>query len=74
MWFDYPLSLPYLRIPGTADYIESLDIHLSEALSGQVSAQEALNRTAQDWERITNRLGRQNQLQLYREAVGYTGQ
>ncbi|HHV93479.1 MAG TPA: extracellular solute-binding protein [Firmicutes bacterium] len=74
MWFDYPLSLPYLRIPGTADYIESLDIHLSEALSGQVSAQEALNRTAQDWERITNRLGRQSQLELYREAIGYTGQ
>ncbi len=74
MWFDYPLSIPYLRIPGTADYIESLDIHLSEALSGQVSAQEALDRTARDWERITNRLGKDMQLQLYREAIGYTGQ
>ncbi|NLA58148.1 MAG: extracellular solute-binding protein [Firmicutes bacterium] len=74
MWFDYPLSIPYLRIPGTADYIESLDIHLSEALSGQVSAQEALDRTARDWERSTNRLGKETQLQLYREAIGYTGQ
>jgi ABC-type sugar transport system, periplasmic component len=73
MWFEYPLSLPYLRIPGTADYIESLDIHLSEALSGQASPQEALDRVARDWERITNRMGRQEQLRLYRESIGYTG-
>lgn len=73
MWFDYPLSIPYLRIPGAADYIESLDVHLSEALSGQASPQEALNRVANDWERITNSLGRNDQLRLYRESIGYTG-
>lgn len=72
LWFEYPLSIPYLRIPGTADYIESLDIHLSEGLTGQVSVEEALNRVAKDWERITNRLGRKNQLKLYQEAIGYS--
>ncbi len=71
LWFEYPLSIPYLRIPGTADYIESLDIHISEALSDQVSIEEALKRTARDWERITNRLGRDEQLKLYQEAIGY---
>ncbi|NLJ24807.1 MAG: extracellular solute-binding protein [Firmicutes bacterium] len=72
LWFEYPLNIPYLRIPGTADYIESLDIHISEALSDQVSVEEALNRTARDWDRITDRLGRKEQLKLYQEAIGYT--
>ncbi len=69
--FQYPLQLPYLRIPGTPDYLESLDIHLSEALSGQVSPQEALNRIASDWNRITDRLGRQQQLSFYQQAIGF---
>jgi multiple sugar transport system substrate-binding protein len=69
--FEYPLSLPYLRIPGTPDYLESLDIHLSEALSGQVSAQVALDRIAADWNRITDRLGHDQQLKYYQEAIGY---
>lgn len=73
MWFEYPLSIPYLRIPGAADYIESLDIHLSEALSGQATPQQALDRVASDWERITNQLGRNEQLRLYRDSIGYTG-
>ncbi len=69
--FQYPLQLPYLRIPGTPAYLESLDIHLSEALSGQASPQEALNRVAADWNRITNRLGRDQQLKYYQQAIGY---
>src|SRR5437016_9414928 len=71
--FEYPLQLPYLRIPGTPAYLESLDVHLSEALSGHVSAQEALNRIASDWDEITERLGRDKQVKFYREAIGYTG-
>lgn len=71
--FEYPLQLPYLRIPGTPAYLESLDVHLSEALSGHVSAQEALNRIANDWDEITDRLGRDKQVKFYREAIGYTG-
>jgi multiple sugar transport system substrate-binding protein len=72
--FKYPLQLPYLRIPGTPAYLEALDIHLSEALSGQVSAQEALNRVASDWDQITERLGRDGQVKSYQEAIGYRGE
>ncbi len=72
--FGYPLQLPYLRIPGTPAYLEALDIHLSEALSGQVGAQEALDRVASDWDQITDRLGRQKQLRSYQEAIGFQGQ
>ena len=74
MWFKYPLSIPYLRIAGAADYIESLDIHMSEALTGQASPQEALDRVASDWENITEELGREEQKALYWDAIGYTGE
>ena len=38
-----------------------------------MSAQEALNRIASDWDEITDRLGRDKQVKFYREAIGYTG-
>jgi multiple sugar transport system substrate-binding protein len=47
------------------------DIHLSEAVVGQVSPEEALRRTKEDWNAITDRLGRENQKKIYQEAIGY---
>jgi multiple sugar transport system substrate-binding protein len=70
--YDKPTYLTYLRIPGTLEYIqETLDIRLSEAMTGQLSAQAALDATAADWERITNELGRDDQLAIYQAAIGY---
>jgi len=63
--------LPQLRIPGMQAYYDALDQHLSEALSGQLSPEEALNRCAEDWNRITYQLGKNRQLKYYREAIGY---
>ncbi|GFP25516.1 multiple sugar transport system substrate-binding protein, partial [Candidatus Hakubella thermalkaliphila] len=54
-----------MRIPGTPEYWEIWDIHLSEAITGQISPQEALDRTAKAWEAITDRLGRESQLKIY---------
>ena len=71
--YKYPLQLPYLRIPGTPAYLEALDVHLSEALSGQVSPQEALDRVASDWDQITERLGREGQVKSYQAAIGFKG-
>ncbi|NLJ39229.1 MAG: ABC transporter substrate-binding protein, partial [Candidatus Atribacteria bacterium] len=70
--FFAPNIAPYLRIPGGNEYWVALDRHLSEAYTGQVDAREALNRTARDWEDITNRIGREDQLKSYQEAIGYT--
>jgi len=72
---NYTMSttrMPYLRIPGDVAYEESLDTHLNEAISGVVSPQEALNRVYNDWQKITDRLGREQQLKYYQEAIGYT--
>jgi multiple sugar transport system substrate-binding protein len=62
---------PYIRIPGGEEFWYKLDEHLSEAMSGQVNAQEALDRTAQDWNAINDRFGKDEQLKYYQESIGY---
>ena len=65
--------LTYLRIPGTFEYWDILDKNLSAAMSGTYGAQEALDLTAEAWEGVTDRLGRDSQLQYYQDAIGYEG-
>ena len=69
--FNADSMLTYLRIPGTFEYWDVLDRNLSSAMAGEMSAQEALDQTAEVWEQVTDRLGRDEQLRLYREAIGY---
>jgi multiple sugar transport system substrate-binding protein len=59
----------YLKIPGTAEYNLALEQQLQAAITGQVTPEEALERVAQQWEGITDRLGRQEQLQFYQESL-----
>lgn len=66
-------SLTYLRIPGTFEYWDILDKNLSSAMSGEKSAQQALDDTASSWEAVTDRLGRDSQKDYYQAAIGYEG-
>jgi multiple sugar transport system substrate-binding protein len=68
--FNAEQQFPYLRIPGTFEYWTALDIRLSEAITGQSSPEDALAATAEDFEAITDRLGRDQQLELYKTALG----
>lgn len=68
--FNAEQQFPYLRIPGTFEYWTQLDIHLSEAATGQATPQEALDATYTDFEEITDRLGRDQQLESYIESLG----
>ena len=54
-------------------YWDIMDKNLSAAMSGQLTSQEALDQTAEAWEEVTDRLGRDEQLGLYRAAIGYGG-
>ncbi|MFN2203399.1 MAG: ABC transporter substrate-binding protein [Caldilineaceae bacterium] len=63
--FGADLQFPYLRIPGAFEYWTALDIHLSEAATGQSTAEEALSATYDDYEAITDRLGRDLQKKSY---------
>lgn len=70
--FSFPTTLPYLRIPGTGRYWDSLDVRLAEVMSGQAEPQAALDLVAQEWEAITDDIGRDVQLPVYQQAIGYT--
>ena len=68
--FSNKLQLPYLRIPGAYSYWQALDVHLAEAVAGQLSPEAALKAAAVDFEEITIRLGREQQRRSYRTSLG----
>ncbi len=70
-FFKYPIFQNYMRIPGTPEMDEVWDVHLSEAVTGQVSPKVALDRTYADWVRIVNDYGKAKLLKLYQESIGY---
>lgn len=59
-----------LRLPGFFSYTEVLEIELSKAIAGQVEPQEALDTIAEEWNKLTDDFGRDNQLAAYRAAMG----
>ena len=42
-------------------------------MSGSKNAKQALDDTAQAWEGVTERIGRDTQLEAYQAAIGYGG-
>jgi multiple sugar transport system substrate-binding protein len=68
--YQNPLQLPFLRIPGTFEYWTSMDVRLSEAITGQATPEEALKNAAQDFRDINDRLGKDQQLEIYKKSLG----
>jgi len=71
---NHPNAVLDLRIRGSAEYLNVLDVEVSRALAEEISPQEAMDNVAAGWDEITDRLGRENQLDQYRSAVGFSGQ
>ena len=69
---DHPNVVLDIRIRGSAEYLNILDTEISRALVGEISAQEALDNVAAQWNDLTDRLGRDTQLEQYRASVGFT--
>ncbi|HET6485497.1 MAG TPA: extracellular solute-binding protein, partial [Spirochaetia bacterium] len=47
---------PDINIPGSADYLDALDVAVTSALSGTADAAGALNTAAKAWDKITQNL------------------
>ncbi|WP_075980060.1 ABC transporter substrate-binding protein [Bacillus massilinigeriensis] len=58
-----------LMIPGGWEYMQVLDRNIGLALIKKVSAEEALNNTAAEWEKITERYGRESQIKYYNQWI-----
>ncbi len=68
---NHPNATLDLRIRGSAEYFQALDAEISRALVGELTPQQALDNVANLWNGITDRFGRDAQLEQYRSAVGY---
>lgn len=67
---DSPNAALDLRIPGFFEYTEALDTQITRVLKKEVSAKEALDLAAAAWEKITDKYGRDKQLEIYRVSSG----
>lgn len=54
---------PMILIQGAVEYNDVLDQNVQEALLGKISPEDALRNTAAAWEKITNQIGRRQQIE-----------
>jgi multiple sugar transport system substrate-binding protein len=54
---------PMILIQGAVEYNDALDQNVQEALLGKLSPEDALRNTAAAWEKITNQIGRRQQIE-----------
>jgi hypothetical protein len=56
------VMVPMILIQGAVEYNDVLDQNIQEALLGKITAEDALKNTAAAWEKITNQIGRKQQI------------
>lgn len=62
-------GFPEIFIPGSAQYEDALDLEVNRALAGEVTPQEALDSVAAKWDEITDTLGRDSQIAVWKQAL-----
>jgi multiple sugar transport system substrate-binding protein len=67
---NHPNAQFDLRIPKAGRYFQALDQWSQQALAGSLSPQEALDGAAEEWARITDEAGLDQQQALYRDLYG----
>lgn len=68
--YNHPNRAVEPRIPGIFQYYVAAEIELAKAFAGDVEPQAALDAAAAEWEKITDQIGRDSQVQLYQAALG----
>jgi multiple sugar transport system substrate-binding protein len=63
------IGYPELSIPGAPRYIDILDLKVNEALSGSVTAAQALKSASDEWDSITTALDKNAQVKAYADWV-----
>jgi len=58
-----------LMLPGNTEYFSVLDTQLALVMQGQASAEDAAKNIEEGWNKITDNVGRQEQIRLWRSSV-----
>lgn len=58
-----------ITIPGAGEYYQAFDDQVARAVRGELKPRQALDRAAAEWERITDRLGRPQQISYYQASL-----
>jgi multiple sugar transport system substrate-binding protein len=65
-----PYAVTDLRIPGGERYYDALDTRLAEVLAGKSTPEKACAALYDDWVKITDEYGKEDQKRYYRESLG----
>ena len=68
--YNHPNAAIEPRIPGIFQYYSVAEDELSKIYAGQMTAQAGADAIAAAWEKITDQLGRENQIKLYKASLG----
>jgi multiple sugar transport system substrate-binding protein len=68
--YNHPNAANEPRIPGIFQYYSRGEDELVKGLGSGASAQEIADNIATSWEELTDQIGREQQLTLYRESLG----
>ncbi|HEY4163514.1 MAG TPA: hypothetical protein VGM59_10665, partial [Dongiaceae bacterium] len=68
--YNHPNGAIEPRIPGIFQYYSLAEDELTKIYSGQVDAQKGADNIAAAWEKLTDQIGRDNQIKLYKASLG----
>ncbi|MGH8868486.1 MAG: extracellular solute-binding protein [Actinomycetes bacterium] len=64
-----PNAVQDLRLPGAASFQDSTEVAAQQVVSGQKSAQDALDGLADQWNTLNDRKGKERQLKQYKASL-----
>ena len=68
--YNHPNSAIEPRIPGIFQYYSIAEDELQKVFAGKLTAQQGADNVAAAWDKLTDKLGRENQVKYYRIAMG----
>jgi multiple sugar transport system substrate-binding protein len=70
--YNHPNSAIEPRIPGIFQYYSIAEDELQKTFAGKQTAQQGADAIAAAWDKLTDKLGRDNQVKYYRISMGLT--
>lgn len=68
--YNHPNAAIEPRIPGIFQYYSAAEDILANTFAGKMKAQEGADAIAAAWDKLTDQIGRDNQIKLYKAALG----